>query len=120
MRPRRRKKQDRKRVKLLWKRRFFLTALIGVICILLFLPLQIKIWGMKEELFRLRREEQAVLKRQEELRENLKYYASDAFVEEAARRELGLVKPGETLIVPAVPGKVQPPPENPGKNPYAD
>jgi len=120
VRPGRRKKQDWKRLRLLWKRRLLFLALTAFFCCLILLPLQIKIWGMEKELLRLRREEQAVLQKQQEIRQELEFYESDAFVEEAARRDLGLVKPGETLVVPAVPGRVQSPPKDLGRNPYRD
>lgn len=88
---------------------------VGLLLCIFFLPLQIKIWSMQGELARLKSEHRAFLQEQAEVRAELKYYASDSFVEEAARRELGLVKPGEVLILPAVPGRVQPPPKNHGK-----
>ncbi len=117
---RRRKKLDHKGRRLLWKRRFFFLILAGFLCALFLLPLQLKIWGLERELLRLRREEQALLQKQREIREKLEFYRSDAYIEEAARRHLGLVKPGEVLVVPAVPGRVQPRPKNYGQNPYGD
>ena len=35
------------------------------------------------------------------LREQIKQIKSDAYIEQVAREQLGLVKPGETLVVPA-------------------
>ncbi|AEF93013.1 Septum formation initiator [Desulfotomaculum nigrificans CO-1-SRB] len=40
-------------------------------------------------------------KKNSALREEIKKIKSDAYVEQEAREKLGLVKPGETLVVPA-------------------
>lgn len=93
------------------KQRLMTFGLVGIILCALFLPTEIKILRMQGELRQLQREEEALLQKQEEIRERIRYYSSDAYVEEAARSELGLVKPGEVLVLPAVPGKVQPPPK---------
>ncbi|MGB9791232.1 MAG: FtsB family cell division protein [Thermacetogeniaceae bacterium] len=96
------------------KQRLLALGLIGIVLCALFLPTEIKIIRMQSELKRLQREEQALLQKQREIKEKIRYYSSDEYVEKAARSELGLVKPGEVLVVPAVPGRVQPPPEKSG------
>jgi hypothetical protein len=78
----------------------------------LYLPLQIKVWRMQSELHQLQSEKQALLHQQQQIQQQIVYYGSDAYVEEAARQDLGLVKPGEALVLPAVPGTSQPLPNN--------
>jgi len=85
---------------------------------ILFLPLQIKIWKLEKEIVRLEQKKKVLQQEHAKLKQDLQYYSSDAYVEEFARRELGLVKPGEVLVVPALPGRVQPAPEGLDENPY--
>ncbi len=82
-----------------------------LLCIL-FLPLQIKTWEQLSELHQLQNQKQVLLEQQQQIRQQIDYYSSDAYVEEAARQDLGLVKPGEALVLPAVPGKAKPLPKN--------
>lgn len=79
---------------------------------ILFLPLEFKIWQLQKELSHLGKTKKILQNEQAKLKEDLFYYSSEGYIEEAAREELGLVKPGEILVVPAVPGKVQEPPRN--------
>lgn len=106
------KEPHRARNRMLWKRRMFLLGLAGVILCALFLPLQIKAWRLQSELNQLQTEKQALLQQQQQIQQQIGYYNSDAYVEEAARRELGLVKPGEFLVLPAVAGKAKTLPQN--------
>ncbi|CEP66519.1 Septum formation initiator [Moorella glycerini] len=50
----------------------------------------------------------ALLAEGNRLREQIKELNNDSYIERMAREELGLVKPGETVIIPAVPGQVRP------------
>ncbi|HHW41786.1 MAG TPA: septum formation initiator family protein [Syntrophomonadaceae bacterium] len=102
------------------KRRLLAFSLLGLALCALFLPTEAKILRMQGELRQLQREERALLQKQQEFKEKIRFYSSDAYVEEAARRDLGLVKPGEVLVLPAVPGKVQPPPKKMSNSPYGD
>lgn len=102
------------------KRRFLTLGLVGLGLCILFLPTEVKIMRMQGELKQLQREENALLQKQKEIKEKIRFYSSDAYVEEAARRDLGLVKPGEALVLPAIPGRVQPPPEKVNNTPYGD
>ncbi len=102
------------------KRRFLTFGLLGLGLCTLFLPTEVKILRMQGELRQLQREEKALLQKQKEMKERVRFYSSDAYVEEAARRDLGLVKPGEVPVLPAVPGRVQPPPKILNDKPYGD
>ena len=90
---------------------FFLGLAVSVLLCVLFLPLQIKAWRLQSEQKQLQNEKQALLSQQQQIQQQIGYYNSDAYVEEAARQDLGLVKPGEALVLPAVPG-TKPSPKN--------
>ena len=95
-----------------WKRRaFFLVLAAGFLCAL-FLPMEIKTWRLQSELNQLQNEKQALLLQQQQIHQQIGYYSSDAYVEEAARQDLGLVKPGEELVMPAAPGATRQLPNN--------
>lgn len=102
----------RRRKRLEWKRRAVWLTLVGSALFLIILPPQLKIWRLQGELKEYRRQEQALQQKRQEILGQIRYYSSDAYVEEAARKELGLVKPGEMLLLPAVPGHVQEAPKN--------
>lgn len=95
-----------------WKRRAVWWVLAASALFLIILPPQLKIWKLQGELREYQRQEQALRQQRQEILDKIRYYSSDAYVEEAARRELGLVKPGEVPLQPAVPGYVQEPPQN--------
>ncbi len=106
------KKFDSKQKKTAWKRRLICLSLVcGVVCLLI-LPTQFKIWKLEGELKDYQRQEQELQTQKKEIINQIDYYSSDAYVEERAREELGLVKPGEVPIRHAVPGRVQDPDEN--------
>lgn len=100
------------------RRRLFFLGILALALSVLFLPPQVRIMQMQGELRRLRGNEQTLVKKRAEMQKLYRYYSSDAYIEEAARQELGLVKPGEMPILPAVPGEVQPPPKNTEKQLY--
>ncbi|KUK35890.1 MAG: cell division protein FtsB [Clostridia bacterium] len=87
-------------------------VLVASALFLIILPPQLKIWKLQGELREYQRQERALRQQRQEILDKIRYYSSDAYIEEAARRELGLVKPGEVLLQPAVPGYVQEPPQN--------
>ncbi|WP_028991275.1 FtsB family cell division protein [Thermacetogenium phaeum] len=95
-----------------WKRRAVWWVLAASALFLIILPPQLKIWKLQGELREYQRQERALRQQRQEILDKIRYYSSDAYIEEAARRELGLVKPGEVLLQPAVPGYVQEPPQN--------
>lgn len=51
---------------------------------------------------------QALLTQRTLLEEQIRQLDDDQYIERLAREELGLVKPGERLIIPAVPGQTRP------------
>jgi cell division protein FtsB len=107
----------------LWKRRLFFLGLgLAVLCVL-FLPIQIKAWTLQSNLRQLQSEKQALFTQQQQIKQQIGYYSSDAYVEESARQDLDLVKPGEVLVLPVAPGQTKPLPNTPHaiiSGPYGD
>ncbi|MCD5407476.1 MAG: septum formation initiator family protein [Desulfotomaculum sp.] len=60
-----------------------------------------KLNNMQHSVAELEQEMQLLQERNSELRQTLTLLESENYVEQVAREQLGLVKPGETLIVPA-------------------
>lgn len=67
--------------------------------ILLQANLQIKLYEEKKA---------ALMAEKARLEKKIQELNDDKYIERIAREELGLVKPGETIIIPAVPGQVKP------------
>ena len=58
----------------------------------------------------------ALLQENARLKQQIQELNSDSYIERVAREELGLVKPGERVIMPAQPGQVRPlKPPQPGQ-----
>ncbi|MGI9861006.1 septum formation initiator family protein [Moorella naiadis] len=58
----------------------------------------------------------ALLQQNASLKQQIQELNSDSYIERVAREELGLVKPGERVIMPAQPGQVRPlKPPQPGQ-----
>lgn len=66
-----------------------------------------KLYVLQKDISAIELEVQDLKAKNEELKQQLKQAQSDAYIEETAREKLGLVKPGETRIVPV--------PKNDGK-----
>lgn len=83
---------------------------------LLLLYVSISLGSRFDSLYTMQRDLQAVRAEVQQLREvnrdlsqQLELLRSDAYVEQVAREKLGLVKPGETRIVPVNPGTAEAP-----------
>lgn len=63
-----------------------------------------KAWQYRNQIAQAERQLESILQRNEELREELAYLQSEAYIEQAARQELGLVMPGETAVIMVEPG----------------
>jgi cell division protein FtsB len=92
----------------MWKRRMLSLGLGLAILCALFLPAQIRVWKSQSALNNLQSQKQALYLQQQQIQRQIGYYNSAAYVEEAARQNLGLVNPGESLVLPAVAGKAMP------------
>lgn len=103
----RQKSQETRHRSVIRRRRFYCFGLLGVLVLALFLPVQIRMWSLQGEFKQLQTQEKMLRQDQSQIKDKVRYYASDAYVEEAARQNFGLVKPGEAPILPAAPGQAQ-------------
>mgnify|MGYP005841892859 FL=1 len=72
-----------------------------------------KLWYMQRNIADMEQSVRELRKKNEALWDKVKLLQSDAYVEKVAREKLGLVKPGETRVVPvpAAPEQVAPAPD---------
>ncbi len=59
-----------------------------------------KLYALQGDIKEIERQVEEIKIKNEELRKQLKQVQSDSYIEQVAREKLGLVKPGETRIVP--------------------
>ncbi len=59
----------------------------------------IKHYRLRQEIAKLTYEIQAFERRNEKIREEIELHSSEEYIEQVAREELGLVKPGETRYI---------------------
>ncbi|NLU51169.1 MAG: septum formation initiator family protein [Syntrophomonadaceae bacterium] len=87
------------------KLRFKRVMLLGVLVILAvtFGPRLQSIWEMHCQIEKLEAQKAALQKRNAELRQMEKKLKTDEMVEKLAREELGMIKPGEKVIVKVLP-----------------
>ncbi|NLW07128.1 MAG: hypothetical protein GX039_03975 [Clostridia bacterium] len=83
--------------------------IIGIVGYLLFSfgHLGYGIYQAKLQIKSYEAQKQALLAKKEQLQEQIEQLNDASYIERLAREELGLVKPGETVIIPAVPGQVR-------------
>ena len=85
-------------------RLFFLSIFITLILITVSFSKEfIKNYKINQEIESLQREIESLETKNFELSELIKYFATDDFIEERARIDLGLKKPGETMVIIAEP-----------------
>jgi len=73
-----------------------------------FVPQYFRIRAMNTDLNRLRHQLSTLEKQNQTLKGDISRLATDGAVERIAREELGFVKPGEEVILPARPGQAVP------------
>lgn len=61
---------------------------------------------LNQEVAEYKQEKEELLQEKEELEETIEKIESEEFIERQARERLGLIRPGETIIMPAVSGEV--------------
>ncbi|WP_227764014.1 FtsB family cell division protein [Zhaonella formicivorans] len=91
-----------------FKGRALLFGAVIFYVLLLFGYWHYKINQVEAEIQALEAQKNAILAEQARLKEQKKLVMSKEYVERAARENLGLVKPGETVLLFAEPGKVRP------------
>lgn len=74
-----------------------------------FIYLGLKIYRVEQELAAYRQQKIALLEEQARLEQEIRKLNSDAYIEKVAREQLGLIKPGETVILTARPAEDVPP-----------
>lgn len=87
-----------------------LLLLLGLLYVAgAFIHLQWKIYQVDKELEAYRQQKAALLEEQARLQEEIRRLNTDEYIERVAREELGLIKEGETVLLPARPGEEVPP-----------
>jgi len=98
-----------KKKRIIMKKRKFRggkNPLVLAMCLLLGLLLYtssdnlVRIWGMYQEIRELEKQLAEMEAENERLAEMVRLMETEAWVEQAAREELGLVKPGEIILIP--------------------
>lgn len=80
-----------------------ILCLIGAYLLFTFALGGFQIWQLKNELRTLELEQERLLQYQQELQAEIEYLNNPEIIERIARESLGMVKPGETKIIPAIP-----------------
>jgi cell division protein DivIC len=93
----------------------YIKIILGILgCYLLFSFLigGYQIGQIKKEITQHNIQKERLLKQQEDLEKELAFLQEPEMIEKLARESLGMVKPGEILVVPAIPGENIPKPKN--------
>lgn len=97
-----------------------LSSVLGVYLLFAFLAGGYEIWQLKKQLEQIDLEKKMLLEQRTQLEQDIKALQEPEIIERIARESLGLVKPGETVIVPAIPGKNIPKPKEVNSAEIAD
>ncbi|MFZ5752822.1 MAG: FtsB family cell division protein [Bacillota bacterium] len=97
-----------------------LSSALGVYLLFAFLAGGYEIWQLKKQLEQIDLEKKVLLEQRTRLEQDIKALQEPEIIERIARESLGLVKPGETVIVPAIPGKNIPKPKEVNSAEIAD
>ncbi|WP_406677479.1 FtsB family cell division protein [Moorella sp. ACPs] len=94
------------------KKRFYWPGLVaGLLAVYLlysFIRLGLALYQTNLQIKACQEQKAVLMAESSRLHEQIKDLNNDSYIERMAREELGLIKPGETVIVPAVPGQVRP------------
>ncbi|HHY05742.1 MAG TPA: septum formation initiator family protein [Clostridia bacterium] len=102
-----RKKRRKRKVPRYFK---IMVGVLGGYLLFSFLLSGYQIMQIKRDIAQQHLQTESLLKQQEELDKELASLQEPEMIETLARESLGLVKPGEILVVPAVPGENIPKP----------
>lgn len=97
-----------------------LSSVLGVYLLFAFLAGGYEIWQLKKQLEQIDLEKKVLLEQRTRLEQDIKALQEPEIIERIARESLGLVKPGETVIVPAIPGENIPKPKEVNSAEIAD
>lgn len=85
-----------------------IVALLAIYLFYSFAHLGLALYQTGLQIRTCQEQKEALLAEGRRLQEQIQELNKDSYIERIAREELGLVKPGETVIIPAVPGQVRP------------
>lgn len=90
---------------------------LGLYLLFLFGASGYEIWKLKQQITKLELEQRQLVQSQEKLKKELNALNDPEVIEKIARESLGMVRNGETVVVPAIPGYNIPKPKtvNPGE-----
>lgn len=89
------------------KKKFILSILL-IYIVFMFGRCYLALQKVDADISRLQAKKNLLLAEKRSLLEKKRYVNSNAYIEQVARENLGLVKPGEKLLMLAEPGKVMP------------
>lgn len=87
----------RKKTKKRFRIRHLLITVFGMYLVFVFVNQQIQINSINKSQQEVEREIKAALEEKHRIEEQIKLLNEDEYIEEIARKELGLVKPGEVI-----------------------
>lgn len=97
-----------------------LASALGLYLIFAFVAGGYEIWQLKKQLEQIELEKKMILMQRSQLEQEIKALHEPEVIERIARESLGMVRPGETVIVPAIPGKNIPKPKEVNSAEIAD
>lgn len=91
--------------------RIVLTGL-GLYMLSLFALSGYEIWKLKQQIRDLEQEQNRIIQQQHQLKQELQSLHDPEMIEKIARESLGMVRQGETIVIPAIPGYDIPKPKS--------
>ena len=81
------------------------AAVLGLYLLFSFLVGGYQVWQLKKQIQMLENEQKYLLEQQGGLKNEIESLNNPEIIERIARESLGMVKPGETVVIPAIPDK---------------
>lgn len=85
------------KVRIKWKRVFFLLIILYVVYI--FASQQVTMYNIKKQIDERKVEESRMKQKNQKLQDEVKMSTSNAYIEKLAREKLGLINEGETPVI---------------------
>lgn len=89
-----------------------ILAGLGLYLLFLFGMSGFEIWKLKQQITNLEQEQSQLVQHQEQIKQELQSLNNPEVIEKIARENLGMVRNGETIVIPAVPGYDIPKPKS--------
>lgn len=100
------RRRAKRRYQLNWKKASL--AAIAVYALISFISVGLKMSQANREVARLQAEHQALVQQRQELDRQIQKLNDPAYIEKLAREQLGLIKPGEKVVIFTEPGNPLP------------